>query len=352
VIDVHSFGILPDGTRVDRWTLDRGRGMRVSVMGLGAAITGIDVPDRAGRSADVVLGFDDLAGYVAHRGCLGAVVGRVANRIRDARFTLDGRTYALATRPNGLHIHGGPAGFDKRLWAPDPFETADGSGVRFTRVSPDGEEGYPGNCRAVVTYTLTDADALVVDYQATTDAPTPVNLSQHVYVNLAGHDQGDILGHLATIHASRFTPMDEAMMPTGEIRSVDGSPLDFREEARIGARIDAGDPQLRIARGYDHNYVIDRPGPGLVPAARLRDPASGRTLEVSTTEPCVQFYTGNSLDGTLRGKGGRAYGPRAGCCFETQHAPNSPNVAAFPSIILHPGGEYLSRTVFAFGVDR
>lgn len=343
-MQVEPFGTAPDGAAVSRFTLGE-HGLRVSLINWGAAIASIVVPDAHGRETDVVLGFDDLASYVAHRGCLGVVVGRVANRIDGAAFTLDGRRYPLATRPDGLHIHGGPRGFDRRTWTavPDPASES----VRFERVSPDGEEGYPGTCRVSVRYTVTGR-ALTVAYHATTDAPTVINLSQHVYFNLAGHDAGTIGGHRLQLWASRFTPMNDRMMPTGEIRAVAGTPFDFRTPEAIGARIDDADPQLILARGYDHNYVIDRDGPGLAACAAVEDPVSGRTLTVATTEPGVQFYTGNSLHGQ-RGKGGAVYRARSGFCLETQHFPNSPNIPAFPSIVLRPGGQYESSTVFTFG---
>jgi aldose 1-epimerase len=352
------FGTGPDGLAVPLWTLENGSGMRVTSMRYGAALVSIDVPDRAGRVADVALGFDTLDAYRTHRGCLGAVVGRFANRIAHGRFTLDGRTYQLATKPNGHHIHGGTKGFDKVFWTGEA--TANGRSVTFSYVSPDGEESYPGTCRVSVTYTLTDQNALVVDYQAVTDAPTPINLSQHAYFNLAGHDAGDVGGHRVTLNAEAFTAVDADSIPTGEIRAVVGTPLDFRSARAIGDRIDDPYEQLQIARGYDHNFVLDRSvrsvgadagtSLDLVLAARVHEPVSGRTLEVQTTEPGVQFYTGNSLDGSQIGKGGHAYGRRSGFCLETQHFPNSPNIPSFPSTILRPGERFRSCTVLAFGV--
>ncbi|MEO8481363.1 MAG: aldose epimerase family protein [Acidobacteriota bacterium] len=326
--------------------------LRATFMSLGATIMSLEAPDREGRLADVVLGFDDPASYVGHRGCLGAVVGRVANRISNARFTLDGRTYQLPTTAKGVHIHGGPHGFDKQQWWIAAESVGpDSTTVLFAYASLDGEEGYPGNCSATVRYALTDTNQLIVDYTATTDKPTPVNLSQHVYFNLAGQGAGDVLGHRARLRAGCFTPVDARLIPTGEIWSLDDSPLDFRAETPIGDRIDAPDEQLRLAGGYDHNYVIDRPGPGLIEAGRVWDPASGRTLTVSTTEPGVQFYTANNLDGTQVGKGGRPLTRRSGFCLETQHYPDSPNLPSFPSVVLRPGDTYRSRTVFQFGVE-
>ncbi|MCC7042970.1 MAG: galactose mutarotase [Acidobacteria bacterium] len=340
------FGLLPDGTRVASWTLENAAGVRVRLIDFGAAIVSIEVPDRDGRTADVALGFDTLDGYVGHRGCLGAVVGRFANRIAHARFSLDGRDYQLRPRGGAHHLHGGPDGFDRVTWRGE--WVTPGSAVRFVRRSPDGEEGYPGNCDVSVTYALGDDAALTVDYVATTDAPTPLNLSQHTYFNLAGHDSATILDHELTLVAGHFTPVDDTLIPTGEVRGVDGSAFDFRRPVRIGARIESGDRQLRIAGGYDHNFVIDRTRSGLEPAARVHDPATGRTLEVLTTDPGVQFYTGNFLDGSQVGKGGHAYQRRSGFCLETQHFPDSPNQLSFPDTILRPGRRFASTTVFRF----
>jgi aldose 1-epimerase len=343
------FGVLPDKTPVFVWTLANDRGTRVRLIDFGAALVSFEVPDRAGRLADVVLGYDTLEGYLTHRGCLGAVVGRCANRIAHARFSLDGRIHQLRPRGSLHHLHGGPDGFDRCVWRGEWVR--EGRAVRFTRISPDGEEGYPGTCAVSVTYSLADPSALRVDYEAETDAPTPVNLSQHAYFNLTGHDSGDILRHELTVAASYFTPVDATLVPTGEIRSVDGTAFDFRRPVRIGARIDDGDPQLRLAGGYDHNLVLDRTGSDLEPAARVRDPLTGRTLEVETTEPGVQFYTGNFLDGSQIGKGGHSYLRRSGFCLETQHFPDSPNQPAFPTTILRPGAIYRSSTLFTLGVD-
>jgi aldose 1-epimerase len=342
------FGLLPDGTRVASWTLENAAGVRVRLIDYGAAIVSLEVPDRDGHIADVALGFDTLEGYVRHRGCLGAVVGRFANRIAHARFSLDGRDYLLRPRGSAHHLHGGPEGFDRVVWRGE--WVTPGRAVRFSRRSPDGEEGYPGNCDVTVTYTLADDDAaLTVEYTATSDAPTPVNLSQHTYFNLAGHDAGSILDHELTLGASHFTPVDDTLIPTGELRGVDATAFDFRQPVRIGARIESGEEQMRRAGGYDHNFVLDRTGRGLEFAARARDPKSGRTLEVLTTEPAVQFYTGNFLDGSQIGKGGFAYQRRYGLCLETQHYPDSPNQPSFPDTILRPGQVFSSTTVFRFG---
>jgi len=344
------FGTLPDDTVVQLWTLSNPAGTRVRLIDFGAAIVSIDVPDRDGRSADVALGFDSLGGYLEHRGCLGAVVGRFANRIAHARFTLDGREYVLRPRGGEHHLHGGPDGFDRVVWRGE--WVTPGRVVRFSRQSPDGEEGYPGTCDVVVTYSLGDDASLTVHYAATSDAPTPINLSQHVYFNLAGHNSGSVLDHELALAASHFTPVDETLIPIGEIRSVDATALDFRRPVRIGARIESGESQLRIAGGYDHNFVLDRTGGGLELAARVHDPRSGRTLEVETTEPGIQFYTGNFLDGSQIGKGGHGYQRRFGFCLETQHFPDSPNQPSFPGAILRPGERFVSTTVFRFGTDR
>ena len=348
-----SFGQLPDGRPVDQFTLTNAHGVEVRVITYGAIITSIRTPDRSGQRDDIVLGFDSLAGYLNNVPYFGAIVGRYANRIRNAQFRLDGTTYHLAKNIGENTLHGGVRGFDKVLWTGESFRTDSGVGVTLRYTSKDGEEGYPGTLVARVTYTLTPRDELVVDYEATTDKATPLNLSQHTYWNLHGTTGGNILDHMLTLDASAFTPVDSAVIPTGEIASVAGTPLDFRTATRIGDRIDQDNTQLRFGRGYDHNWVLDRPGgAGLVHAARVLEPASGRTLDVSTTEPGVQFYAGNFLDGTIKGKGGRVYAYRSGLCLETQHFPDSPNHANFPSTILRPGGTYRSRTVFTFGVAR
>lgn len=347
------FGRLADGRAVELFTLTNAHGVEVRAMTYGAIITAIRTPDKSARLDDIVLGFDSLSGYLNDPPYFGAVVGRYANRIARAQFTLDSVVYQLAPN-NGPHsLHGGVQGFDKVLWSGDPFQSDSGAGVTLRYVSADGEEGYPGALSVRLTYILTPRDELVVDYEATTTKATPINLSQHTYWNLHGGGRGDILDHVLTLDASAFTPVDSTLIPTGEIAPVAGTPFDFRTPARIGARIAEPNEQLRYGRGYDHNWVLDRGGGrGLAHAARLLDPSSGRTLDVSTTEPGVQFYTGNFLDGTIVGKNGGAYGQRAALCLETQHFPDSPNQANFPTTILRPGETYRSRTVFAFGVVR
>jgi aldose 1-epimerase len=345
------FGHLPspDGRAVELFTITNAHGLEVRAMTYGAIITVIKTPDRAGKLADIVLGFDSLRGYLAGSPYFGAVVGRYANRIARGRFTLDGVTYHLAINNGPNSLHGGTRGFDKVLWTGEPFTTESSAGVTFRYESADGEEGYPGAVTVTVTYTLTDNDELAVDYDATTTKATPINLSQHTYWNLHGDGRGDILDHVLTLNASAFTPIDSTLIPTGEIRPVNGTPFDFRRPTAIGARIAQPNEQLTFGRGYDHNWVLDNAEPGaLTQAARLEDPVSGRTLVVRTTEPGIQFYSGNFLDGTIVGKGGQRYGHRGALCLETQHFPDSPNHPNFPSTILRPGALLRSRTVFAF----
>jgi len=343
------FGTMPDGTAVDLFTFDNTNGSRLAVTNYGGIITSLLVRDRAGNLGDVVLGFDSLTGYLERSPYFGAIVGRYANRISEGRFALDGATYRLERNDGPHHLHGGIRGFDKAVWAAEPFENARGRGLVLRHVSPDGDEGYLGTLTAEVRYLFTDADELVVEYEATTDAPTPVNLTQHSYFNLAGG--GDILGHELMLAADAFTPVDSTLIPTGEFAPVAGTPFDFRVLTPIGARIGARDRQLEYAGGYDHTFVL-RGGPGaaLRQAAQVVEPSTGRTLDVSTTEPGLHFYSGNFLDGTVTGKGGRVYHHRTGFSLETQHYPDSPNQPQFPSTILRPGERYLSRTVFAFSV--
>ena len=344
------FGHLSDGRPVSVFTLTNRSGTEVRLITFGAAIISCRTRDRNGLLADVALGFTDLASYVDHPAYFGAVVGRYANRISNAQFLIDGRTYTLAANDPPHHLHGGCRGFDKHVWNADALPHEEHRAVTFFRVSPDMEEGYPGNLHVQVRYTLTNDDDLIVDYTARTDAPTPVNLTQHTYFNLAGEGRGDVLDHRVAINASRYTPVTENLVPTGDVAAVDGTPFDLRDEVCIGDVIDRPHEQLRRARGYDHNFVVTRDGDGLVAAARVFEPTTGRTLDVLTTEPGVQFYSGNFLDGTLRGKARRVYSRRAGLCLETQHFPDSPNHPHFPSTILRPGIELTSRTVFRFGI--
>jgi aldose 1-epimerase len=345
------FGKTRDGRPVDEYILRNAHGLEMRVITYGGIITSLKVPDRAGHLDDIVLGFDTIDGYLNEPPYFGAIVGRYGNRIANAQFVLNGTTYKLAANNGPNHLHGGVNGFDKKVWDAVPGDTAEGLSVTLTRTSPDGEEGYPGTLQASVRYTLTDKDELVIDYRATTDKATPVNLTQHSYFNLAA-DGGDILDHELTIHASRYTPVDSTLIPTGELAPVQATPFDFQKAAPIGARVDADNVQLKNGGGYDHNWVLDRSAGGLQPAARLVDPKSGRTLDVATTEPGLQFYSGNFLDGTITGKGGRVYKHRSGLCLETQHYPDSPNHPTFPSTILQPGQTYSSKTVFTFGVRK
>ena len=348
-----AFGALPDGGAVEQFTLRNPHGVEVRAISYGAILTSIRTPDKAGSLGDIVYGYDSLGAYVSDASYFGAVVGRFANRIAHARFTLDGRTYSLAANDGPNALHGGRRGFNKVLWHGDPFMRGDTVGVVFRYTSADGEEGYPGTLQASVSYGLTPSDALVIDYEATTDKPTPVNLSQHSYWNLHGDGTGTILDHQLTIDASGVTPVDSTLIPTGAVMPVAGTPFDFRTPTPIGARIDAKDTQLRFGRGYDHNWVLDRGGgSGLAHAARVVDPTSGRTLDIATTEPGLQFYSGNFLDGSIRGKGGRAYPHRGAIVLETQHFPDSPNHSAFPPAILRPGDTLRSKTVLTFGVAR
>jgi aldose 1-epimerase len=341
------FGRMEDGTVVHVYTLDAGKGVRARIMTYGATLIGLDAPDRDGKTADVVLGFDTLAPYVTGHPFFGSTVGRYGNRIAKGRFTLDGREYRLATNNGPNHLHGGPAGFDKKVWAATPKAGKDGPAVEFAYTSPDGDAGYPGTLKVTVTYTLTADNTLRIEYAATTDAPTPVNLTNHSYFNLAG-GKGDILKHVAEFRAPRYTPVDADLIPTGEVAPVAGTPFDFAAPHAIGERIASvpgGEP-----KGYDHNLVRGDSGFGL--AARVTDPASGRVLEMHTDQPGFQFYTGNFLDGTLTGKGDTKYEKHAAFCLEAQHYPDSPNRPDFPSTILRPGQTYRQRTEYRLSVAK
>jgi len=342
---------MPDGRPVDVFTLTNHHGIEVRAISYGGIIVSLRVPDRHGNFDDVVLGYDALEGYLRASTYFGAIVGRYGNRIAKGRFTLDGQTYALATNNGPNHLHGGTKGFDKVLWTGEQGAGHHGAWVTFRYTSADGEEGYPGTLQAEVTYALTDEDELVLEYVAATDRPTPVNLTQHSYFNLTGARR-DVLGHELTIDADRFTPVDATLIPTGVLAAVAGTPFDFRRPTAIGARIAQSDEQLGHGKGYDHNFVLNRKGPALEHAARLLEPASDRSLDIYTTEPGLQFYSGNFLDGTITGKSARIYQHRWGLCLETQHFPDSPNQPGFPSTILRPGQEYRSKTVLAFGVSR
>ena len=344
-----SFGKTKEGQEVTAFNLKNTKGLEARILDYGGIVVSMRVPDRQGRFEDVVLGYDNFEGYLTAPSYFGALIGRYGNRIAKGRFVLDGKTYPLAANNGPNHLHGGRKGFDKVLWKAETLEAKDGVGVAFTYTSPDGEEGYPGTLRTRVTYTLTDRNELVIDYSATTDKPTHVNLTHHGYFNLAGEGNGDILGHLLTIDAERYAPVDSTQIPTGVLATVAGTPFDFRKPVAIGARIGEAHEQLKHGSGYDHTFVLGE-GKALRHAARVVEPVSGRTLDLHTTEPGVQLYTGNFLDGTIKGKSGRPYGRRSAFCLETQHFPDSPNQPAFPSTVLRPGAEYRTKTVYTFGV--
>ncbi len=344
-----TFGRLPDGSDAMLYVLEGKDGLRVAITDFGAAVVSLHAPDRDGRLADVVLGYDVATGYLAGKSYFGATIGRFGNRIAAGRFTLDGVEHHLPVNNGANHLHGGPRGFDRVRWDAEWAGSPEAPALRLTRTSPDGEEGYPGSVRVEVLYSLPAPDTLRIDYRAETDRATPLNLTNHSYFNLAGHDAGSILDHELTFAASRFTPVDAGLIPTGELRDVAGTPFDFREERRIGARVDADEEQIGRGPGYDHNFVLDRTaGADLALAARVREPRSGRVLEVRTCEPGVQFYSGNFLDRTEVGKGGAAYAHRTGFCLETQHFPDSPNQPSFPNTILRPGEVYRSATKYRF----
>lgn len=342
-----SWGPAGDAT-VEIYTLTNGHGVEARIMTLGATLVSLQAPDRAGRLQNIVLGFDSLAPYLAGVPYYGATVGRYANRIAKARFTLDGKTYQLAANDGPNSLHGGRRGFDKHVWKAEP---AQGNAVRLTYVSAAGDEGYPGQLTVHAVYRLDDNDNLEIEYSATTTAPTPVNLANHAYFNLTGDPGVSVLDHVLRINADRFTPVDATLIPTGELRAVAGTPFDFRTAHAVGARIGESDEQLRLGHGYDHNWVLNKTGSGLTLAAVVTDPKSGRSLEVSTTQPGVQFYTGNFMDGKPAGTGS-VFAHRTGLCLETQHFPDSPNQTSFPSTILRPGQVFSEKTVLAMRVVK
>ncbi len=348
------FGRLPDGREVHRYTLEDETGFRADIITYGGIIVRLLAPDRQGRLADVTLGYDDLESYLSRGRNFGALVGRVANRIAEGKFTLDGQVYSLPlnTQSGGLSssIHGGVVGFAKVLWAAEPTFHEGRPAVRLRYTAADGEEGFPGRLEVAVLYSLTARQGLRIDYVATTTKPTPINLTNHAYFNLKGEGEGDILGHELTLHARRYTPNTPGLYPTGEIAAVEGTPFDFRAPRRIGARINEPHEQLKLGRGYDHNFVLDSGGGMLALAAVVHEPESGRVMETFTTEPGVQLFTANSLDDSRGGKSGRPYVRHGGFCLETQHFPNSVNVPAFPSTILRPGAEFRSTTIYQFSV--
>jgi aldose 1-epimerase len=353
-IQKHAFGKSEDGQAVDLYLLRNKSGMEVSITNYGGAVVSLKVPDKAGKFADVVLGYDDLQGYIADKSFFGAIIGRYANRIAHGKFTLNGSSHSLAKNNGENSLHGGNKGFNKRVWTAQVLTVNDVSGsgaqaLELTYRSQDGEEGYPGNLTAKVVYTLTEKNELKIEYSATTDKDTVVNLTNHSYFNLAGQGNGDILNHRLTIQATEFSPVDATLIPEAQARSVLGTPFDFSKPVTIGARINQDDQQLKFGLGYDHNWILFPNGPpSLSLAAEVYEPNSGRVMEVLTTEPGLQFYSGNFLDGSVHGKGGKVYGHRSGFCLETQHFPDSPNHPAFPSTVLKPGQRFHSTTVYKF----
>ncbi len=349
-----AYGQTTDGIAVEEYTLTNAGGMEVKILTYGGILDSIKVPDRNGVMENVALGFGNLGDYETKSPYFGCITGRYANRIAKGRFSIDGTEYVLAVNNGPNALHGGLKGFDKVVWKARPVQSRDRVGLELTYLSPDGEEGYPGNLNAKVAYTLTDQNEIRMDYTATTDKPTVVNLTNHTYFNLAGEGAGPIYDHILMINAERYTPDDENLIPTGELAAVAGTPFDFRVPKAIGSGQRSNHPQIVIGRGYDHNWVLNRPSPedrSLMMAARLYEPVSGRILEVWTTEPGIQFYAGNFLDGSLYGPSGRSYRQSDALALETQHFPDSPNHRNFPSTELRPGQTYRTTTVYRFLID-
>jgi aldose 1-epimerase len=351
-INVKPFGKLADGQKVSLYTLTNKNGAVTTISNYGGTVTSLMMPDRNGKVADVVLGFSSLDKYVKDSPYFGALIGRYGNRIAKGEFSLDGKNYKLATNNIGNALHGGLKGFDKVVWEATPKVTAQGPSLKLTYTSKDGEEGYPGTLKVTATYTLTNKNELKLVYRATTDKDTVVNLTHHSYFNLAGQGNGTILDHVLTLKASHYTPVDKTLIPTGKVATVQGTPFDFRKPTSIGARIDEKDEQLKFAGGYDHNFVADKLVPGTLDRiAKVEEPKSGRVMEVFTTEPAVQFYAGNFLDGTLKGKGGKVYVRRGGFCLEPQHYPDSPNHKNFPATVLKRGETYKNTIIYRFSTQ-
>jgi aldose 1-epimerase len=343
------FGKTEDGQPVDLYTLSNKNGVEAAITNFGGIIVSLKVPDRGGKLDDVVLGYEQLDGYLTNKAFFGAIIGRYANRIAHGKFVLNGTTYNIPKNDGDNALHGGLKGFNKRLWTAKDVSGSHGQALELTYLSPDGEEGFPGNLSAKVVYTLTDQNELRIDYSATTDKETVINLTNHSYFNLAGQGTGDILGHELTIRADRFTPVDATLIPTGELKPVKATPFDFTKGTAIGARIAQEDEQLKVGKGYDHNWVLNSKGKGSVSlAAEAYEPKSGRVLQVLTDQPGIQFYSGNFLDGSITGKSSKVYNLRNGFCLETQHFPDSPNQPKFPSTVLKPGQQYKTTTVFKF----
>lgn len=344
------FGLLPDGREVHVFTLKNKTGVEARIINYGGIVLSLKVPDRTGVLGDVVLGFETLDEYVSKSPYFGCLIGRFGNRIAGGKFTLNGKSYSLASNDGPNTLHGGLKGFDKVIWAASLKMTANGPSLVLNYVSQDGEEGFPGTLSVTAVYTLADDNGLVLEFTAVTDKDTVVNLTHHSYFNLAC--QGDVLDHVVTIHSDLFTPINKTLIPTGELRPVSGTPLDFRKPEKIGARINSPDPQIQYAGGYDHNWVLRKPEGQLGLAAVVEDPLTGRVMEVLTTEPATQFYAGNFLDGSLIGKGGWVYRARNGLCFEPQHYPDSPNQPSFPSTVLKPGQVYKNTVIYRFSVQK
>jgi aldose 1-epimerase len=349
-ISKQPFGSTTDGTAVEIYTLRNGNGVEARICNYGGIVVSLKVPDRNGQMGDVVLGYDNLAGYVKSSPYFGCLVGRYGNRIAKGKFTLNGKEYTLATNNYPNALHGGIKGFDKVVWNAKILATGDGPALELRYVSKDGEEGYPGNLSVIAVYSLTDENALRLDYTATTDKDTVVNLTQHSYFNLA--QKGDILNHEVMMPAEKFTPVDSTLIPTGELKPVAGTPFDFRQPTRIGLRIEQEDEQLKFGKGYDHNWVFSKPIGQLGLLAKVTEPSTGRVLEVLSTEPGLQFYSGNFLDGTITGKGGWTYQFRNGFCMEPQHYPDSPNHPEFPSTVLKPGQLYKNTIIYRFSTVK
>jgi len=350
-IETKAFGETADGRPVRLYSLRNANGLTADIMTYGAIVVSLQTPDRKGQMDDVVLGYDNLQDYIKSSPYFGAIVGRYGNRIARGKFTLDGAEYTLATNNNLNHLHGGVQGFDKVVWDDEPVWKADAVGVKLSCLSKDGEEGYPGNLKSTVTYLLTNKNELRIDYEATTDKATPVNLTHHGYFNLTGGER-DILGHVLALNAGQFTPVDEGLIPTGELTPVRGTPMDFTKPTEIGARITEAYEQLKFGGGYDHNWVLNKRGREMALAARVYEPTTGRVMEIHTMEPGIQFYSGNFLDGTITGKEGKVYKHRWGFCVETQHYPDSPNKPSFPSTILRPGEKYETTTIYRFSTEK
>jgi len=353
-LQVSDFGKTKDGLAVSRYVLANRKGLEAVVITYGADLVSLKVPDRHGEVADIVLGYDNLEGYEQDKSFFGASIGRYGNRIARGTFTLDGKLFHLPINDGPNSLHGGGQGFNKKVWTAADHSRPDAQVLELTYVSPDGEAGYPGTLKVIVTYTLpAEANELRIDYSASTDKNTVINLTNHSYFNLSGVPAKDILGHQLLLHASAFTPVDSTLIPTGELRTSRGTPFDFTKATAIGARIGQNDEQLKFGKGYDHNWVLDKTAkPGLKVAAEVFEPTSGRVLEILTTEPGVQFYSGNFLDGTVRGKNGQSYGHRTGFCLETQHFPDSPNHSNFPSTELRPGKTYRSTTILRLSARK